>query len=402
MAGRRAIVIAVDGLRASALGAYGNSWYATPALDALAAESLVFDWMWCDSPELAGFYRGAWGDGAELLRWLAAAGGDATLITDDPDFAQSSASAFHETVRTDGSSSVAARDVAETAAARTLALAAQRLNLWTELQDVARLMWVHVNGFRGPWDAPLELRAALLDEGDPPAPTFTTPPELLSSENHDELLAYRAAYGAQAVVIDQCVGGLLEAIDELGLDRDVLTLVVGCRGYALGEHGFVGGACTNLYGELLHVPCMVRRARRASAPRRCGGLAHPSDLAAMLARWFELPQVASDEQEASPWDDETDSLAPRRMVVSGGPGGERVLRTPAWLLRLPAAGNNADVGSPRHAELYVKPDDRWEANEVADRCPDVVERLLAVLDQSTPGLRVAPADWDGDLLGAAS
>ena len=57
------------------LGAYGNAWYATPALDALAAESLVFDWMWCDSPELAGFYRSVWGQGATLLSQLAAAGG---------------------------------------------------------------------------------------------------------------------------------------------------------------------------------------------------------------------------------------------------------------------------------------------------------------------------------------
>ena len=60
MPNRNAIVIAVDGLRASALGAYGNTWHPTAALDRLASESLVFDWLIADSPQLAGFYRAAW------------------------------------------------------------------------------------------------------------------------------------------------------------------------------------------------------------------------------------------------------------------------------------------------------------------------------------------------------
>ena len=32
-------------------------------------------------------------------------------------------------------------------------------------------------------------------------------------------------------------------------------------------------------------------------------------------------------------------------------------------------------------ELFAKPDDRWEANEVASRCGDVVELLAAELDR---------------------
>jgi hypothetical protein len=31
--------------------------------------------------------------------------------------------------------------------------------------------------------------------------------------------------------------------------------------------------------------------------------------------------------------------------------------------------------------LFAKPDDRWEANEVASRCPDAVEQLDAALDE---------------------
>jgi hypothetical protein len=31
--------------------------------------------------------------------------------------------------------------------------------------------------------------------------------------------------------------------------------------------------------------------------------------------------------------------------------------------------------------LYGKPDDRWEANEAANRCQDVVEQMDAALDE---------------------
>ena len=48
------------------------------------------------------------------------------------------------------------------------------------------------------------------------------------------------------------------------------------------------------------------------------------------------------------------------------------LRTPAWLLVRRQDGQR---------ELFAKPDDRWEANEVANRCPEAVEQLDAALDE---------------------
>jgi len=45
--------------------------------------------------------------------------------------------------------------------------------------------------------------------------------------------------------------------------------------------------------------------------------------------------------------------------------------------------------------LYGKPDDRWEVNDVADRCPEVVERLSAALDEAVlrpAGAAITPLD----------
>ena len=71
-----------------------------------------------------------------------------------------------------------------------------------------------------------------------------------------------------------------------------------------------------------------------------------------------------------------------RRISEGGAAGtgaeatEAALRTPAWLLRMPLAG----LGGP--AQLYVKPSDRYEVSEVADRCPDIASTLQTMLAQA--------------------
>jgi hypothetical protein len=52
------------------------------------------------------------------------------------------------------------------------------------------------------------------------------------------------------------------------------------------------------------------------------------------------------------------------------------VRTESWFLRTPAAALEGGESTP---ELYVKPDDRWDANEVASRCPQEVGELQALL-----------------------
>ena len=52
-----------------------------------------------------------------------------------------------------------------------------------------------------------------------------------------------------------------------------------------------------------------------------------------------------------------------RLCIRGN-AAEIAIRTPAWFLR--------GVETP---ELFAKPDDRWEVNNVAQRCMEVVEGL---------------------------
>ena len=396
---RSAIVIAIDGLRASALGAYGNAWQPTPALDSLASQSLTVDWMWCDSPGLDGFYRAVWqGTPAKssantvtaadevastLPRRLAAVGVYAALTTDDPWVAaEADARQFAEVRHIEAPATEPAATVADTALAQLVAIAVDQLVAWatpgstSSAAAAARLLWVHARGFHGPWDAPLALRQQVLDEEDPPPAEFVEPPACLAVDDHDALLLVRAAYAAQAAVLDECIDALVAALSELGLDQETLVVLVGTRGFALGEHGHVGGECRSLYSELLHVPCLVRQPEGAAPPPRSSRLAQPGDLHSLLCEWFGLHEggVVAEPRHWMLSNDDGATTEPQAVRASGDRG-EQALRTHAWMLRR----QRGVAGSPDQVELYAKPDDRWEANEVADRCADVVDELLAEL-----------------------
>jgi hypothetical protein len=70
-------------------------------------------------------------------------------------------------------------------------------------------------------------------------------------------------------------------------------------------------------------------------------------------------------------------------------GDQRAIRTAAWFLR----ESKLDAG--QQYELFAKPDDRWEANEVSSRCGDIVELLAVELE------RFAQAAVRGEEMAAA-
>jgi hypothetical protein len=104
-------------------------------------------------------------------------------------------------------------------------------------------------------------------------------------------------------------------------------------------------------------------------------LVQPADVYATIGQWLglELPQPP-DWGRSLPDLAADDSSWQRDCVCSLGIG-QRSIRTPGWFL----AESDADDAGP--SVLYAKPDDRWEANDVADLCGDVVEQLSVLLHQ---------------------
>jgi hypothetical protein len=390
-----AICIVVDGLHAGFLRCYGNAWIQTAAIDRLAMQGFVFDQALIDSPYPDQIYRGylqglhaiAPAERSKaytsLPSMLASAGIATTLVTDEPAlFRHELSGTLNEIIQLQPAELRTASASEETHLAGVFSAAAD----WLDKARTPFCLWLHTQGMHVAWDAPAALRERYAEEEGLEPPTFIEPPVLYLPIDYDpdQLLGIRWAYAAQVTVLDRCLEAFMEWWEVQPAAKETLLVLLGARSYPMGEHGRVGMAeipatATSLHEELIHVPCVMRLPDGTGAADRSQALVQPVDLASSLAEWFQL---ASD--QLAPWGQswlplvrgERQSIRDRACVLAGH-GGEQAVRTPAWHLILPAAGDERDTSIVR--KLYAKPDDRWEANEVADRCADVADGLLAAL-----------------------
>ena len=405
---RHVICLVVDGLRASALGTYGNTSFPTHQLDAMASRSLVVDWLWADSPLLDGFYRSVWqGQHAlrqaqvkgHLIQQLADVGVQQWLISDDTWLtSQSIALPFDKTLLLETVASQSAETIEDAGMAQLFYEVVLHLEEWRNLveQDESSMLWFHTSGLMGPWDAPIALRQSLLDEADPdPLEFVNAPGELRDLDDPDEIYAHRIAYAAQMAVLSTCVGAFMQAIEESFAATETLVMLFGSRGYALGEHGSVGRDCQELFGERLHVPWLLQICGKHEPFQRYPGLTQPADIGSTLLDWFGLEfSVPSDGQSILPLLTGQPCVE-RQVAVSCGVDGEQSIRTAAWHMRKPAANEPGEITE----ELYAKPDDLWEFNNVASICPQVMELLregMQYLETSTQGAKSLPVSLDRD------
>jgi arylsulfatase A-like enzyme len=236
----------------------------------------------------------------------------------------------------------------------------------------------------GRWDAPLEFQHLLLDEDDPPPVESSVSPDMETKIGHDPDAPFRyaSAYAAQAMVLDACWEELLDAIEATPAQQ-WLIMLIGARGFPLGEHGRIGGVDPRLYTEQLHVPWLIRFPDKLGHLMRSGLLTSHQDLLPTFIDWldrdYKLDRAAIDGMSVLPL--ATMIRTPWRDALIATSTTARAIRTAAWCLR---ENNSANIGTASSGEpatsgeLYVRPDDRWEANDVATLCSEVVEELRAM------------------------
>ncbi len=377
---RSALVIVVDGLGAGYLGPYGNTWIDTPACNELASESILSEFALATGSDLGSIYdsywqgRHPWQTPQEsLINKLTASDIWCDLVTDEPELA-----AHPQAAEFSRLSPLAPPPEPQAASLTPQASSLGRMftaALESYLEaDGPSLVWAHARGMYGPWDAPEEYRYQWIDEEDPPPPDVIEPPAFLADNDvdPDELLGLTHAYAGQVVLFDLCLEALLSEVAASARADRTLVIVTGSRGFPLGEHQEVGLVEGQLHGELLQVPFLMRVPDGSGALARHRGLVQTSDTYATLADWFGL---AGDD---TPWSKSLLPLAfptavPWRQRACAANTCEAAIRTPAWFLR-----TNEQAG---HQHLYVKPDDRWEVNEVSGRCAAVTEELVGELQQ---------------------
>lgn len=256
--------------------------------------------------------------------------------------------------------------------------------------------------------------------------------------DYDLFQAISETYAAGMTVWDRSMGCLIGVLKDSGLFDSTMILLGSARGFPMGEHGRVGfppgekrtdaasigrgtssdaqksesGASSLFYSEELHLPLLIHFPDHFGEAVRSSGLCGPSDLYRTLAEFGGLVRdsepegandplsfggVKSDAEGLTPTDgnppkrqtllalatEETESIRPYLILVEKDAASRlRGVVTDEWFLIRKGGGSEEDRPT---VELYLKPDDRWDVNEVADRCEETVGELLSLIDNGPEG-----------------
>jgi arylsulfatase A-like enzyme len=253
------IVIALDGLRADALGSYGAP-AATPAFDALAAQSVRFEWAFAQAPQsqpsLATLFSGLY----PTTNGLRSPG----------DYMADEANTLAEVLKGAGYSTAAF--VEGRPGTSDYGLAQGFDSYQTVAQPgVAAIEWMkgHANEnfflvLAGWSNLALEQVSALLEGAGQPEGMDQRVIEVLASRstdtpidfNDEDLEWARTWYAARIQVIDSLLAGFMAEVRNLGLDSRATIVVLGSNGFALQEHGDLFSE--SLYTSVSRVPVFIR------------------------------------------------------------------------------------------------------------------------------------------------
>lgn len=427
----KAIVFVLRGCPAGWLGTYGNEWVGTPNLDRFAAESVVFDRHISDRPEpnaaSAAWFGRAQGVNPGVLEVLRAANVRTVLVranhpdTDGPDwFYAGWAEVFDARPQAEDKSPLEAL-------IRTLP---QILDQVAAGPDA--LLWIEIDRLLPPWDVPQDVFDAYLgadaddeeekygpdevdeedDEDDkddeteeeddgtevsqeddaeeepvaaespapnpPPTipPWFDPPTGPFDRSDPDAWEWLHNSFAAVVTALDAELGAIFDQLRARGFDQSATWLLTSDFGYPLGEHGQIGLHRPWLHTELVHLPLIVRLPGAAEACRRVPGFTQPPDLYPTLLDLFgvkpaegeSLLPLARGEAES------TCTQVVTALELNGA--AELAIRTDDCAFLLPV---KVPEGETREPQLFDKPDDRWEVNDMRGRKIDHADQLEAEL-----------------------
>lgn len=397
----KCLVIVARGFHLGYAGCYGNEWVQTPNLDALAAEGIVFDEHFCDLCEFDGANR-TWrngrvsfpwrgGDvahcpenGADLIRLLNQHGVATSLVRDarreiSTDFSLD----WNKSITVNFEKSRRTRDDIEPA--RSLAnIANAASDSLTRLKTTDNwLLWVELATLMHPWHflrhyEELYTQSSSGTGGEveePIAISLDDRPRLLDSTDNAIIAGLQNRYAGGVSSFDSILYSLFEGLRERALIDDLLIVLTSDRGMPLGEHGVLGYHRPWLHDELVHIPLILRLPGRAEAGRRVSAVTQSADLMPTLLDAFGVPCPDVDGKSLLPLArKEVEKV--REVAYIGGRANDCVewaVRTPEWCYLLPIQSASGDP--PRGPQLYAKPDDRWEVNNVLQHYEELAEQL---------------------------
>lgn len=325
------LVLDACALHVGYLGCYGNDWVATPALDRLASQAVVFDQHYVTSPEPsldnANTSDSAPSDIAGVYSYR-------LVVPELHDFAD------------------------------------QVVNHLDRLAKAEKAL-LQVDGptLAPPWRLPDDLLASYFEETEDGslAEPWPNPPQGRTALTDDDLVRLQNTYAAVATAWDAQLERILDETESQSWAKELVLIITARSGLPLGEHGVIGFSHPWLHEELVHVPLLIRFPAGKEAGRRVGALTQSADLTSAVDALLgvaspqdaRLLQLLREDLEA----ENTEVVSVWRL----GQEEEWAARTRDWALLWPRGQTDRPV------QLYAKPEDRWEANNLCQHQLDLVE-----------------------------
>ena len=424
------VLIVADTLRQDYMGCYGNDWIHTPRLDALAAQSIVFD-RYCAAsfptmPNRADLFTGRWtytytgwqplADAETLLAEVLRDAGLKTLAAVDTPFfigkGYNYDRGFDEFVRVPGQA------VDERARLASLRRFEEDCCACATMVEAGRLLehyrkerfFLYVDTWdpHEPWNAPPWYVERYLPgyDGRQVSPCYARYQDHDLTE--DDMKVARATYAGEVTMVDRWVGYLLDKLESLNLAKNTAVIFASDHGFYFGEHGGLFGKLVGaggtfgsvqkaskvtttwfrspLYEQLVRVPLMMRIP--GIKPSRTDGLTSVVDLMPTVLELADVrPPDAVQGRSVLAAQDRSwsgrDVLFTSTPLISLGQPTRVVddflrgvseyqpvsIREKRWNLHFAAAGERI--------ELFDLADDPGQERNVASEHGDVVERLHA-------------------------
>ena len=402
------VILALDTVRADHLGCYGHPFVETPNLDALAAESVVFENCYSAAPWTLPSFASAF-TGLYPFHHGAVGGDHARL---PPAYATLAEYLKAKGYSTRGYAGVSylMKDLGVTRGIDSLHVyrhgkVTSRCLKYQD--DVLRFLenpprdrpWyllVHYFDAHAPYDPPPPFDRRYY-HGDPYDPKHTGLENLNTSNNR--AMVFRdirnmytwlyevtdpnfapAQYTAGVAYLDFQLGVVLDALRETGLLDKILLVVMADHGEHLNEH-----SCWYThaypYEECLHVPLILHLPKGQSGGRRVKDEVSLVDLLPSLAELLGL-KISGEIDGISLVDAIRGKSLPKR-ILQAEQGAERTKYVKAlwdenWRFQYYNLSGNSWV------ELYDRHEDPKETTNVASRYPEVVQRFQEELRRRFP------------------
>lgn len=388
---KNAIVLIIDGLGTGCLGPYGISTGETETFNRLASESIVVDHAMADACDSAMIYRSMlqgghagypdewYSDRLSLPRMAEDHGIHSIWFSNQGSLKLPGANEFRRQISFSQSlptDNKLASTIDDMWMARFFAESVEAI---AQSPSGSNLAWIHCPGMTVAWDAPHEFRMRIAGPDDPDPPMDAQPPNLAyDHDDPDKRFGIECAYAGQVAALDLLLGAYFDAIESL--PGETLLILAGHRGYPLGQHNVIGLENATLQSEMVHVPLFAKYPSVAGSETTLVGAANhfrlqsliqPSEIFTTVTDWFQMSSGIADSIR-SLGTCLTDPAAERQELAISVNGNELAIRTQFWFAR--CFDEPAEEGTD-WCQLYLKPDDRWNLNDIADRCPQVVADL---------------------------